>query len=184
MRLDDAFFERPTLDVASGLVGCRLIWGRHRGIITEVEAYIGQADPACHAAKGMTKRTQAMFGPPGRVYVYFIYGMYWCLNIVTEAEGFPAAVLIRALWDEHERRYLKGPGILCREFGITGADYGRDITCEPDIGIEPRVAVLATEYTPRIGIRVGTEHLWRVVATKEAITFLKAQPLRALGDAG
>ncbi|MBI1275362.1 DNA-3-methyladenine glycosylase [bacterium] len=179
MRLDEGFFARPTLDVACELIGCRLIWGAQHGIIVETEAYVGQDDAASHAARGLTNRTRAMFGPPGRVYVYFIYGMYWCLNFVTEAESYPAAVLIRGLWLETEHglktSHLKGPGVLCRELGITGKDYGRDITRERDIAVESTGLHLPIAMTPRIGIRVATDKLWRAVATPEAIRVLKVQ---------
>ena len=100
------FFARPTLQVARDLLGQRLVrliptvgrgaGFRLAGVITETEAYIDQTDLACHARFGRTQRTAVMFGPPGHAYVYFTYGMHWMLNIVTEAEGFPAAVLIRA----------------------------------------------------------------------------------------
>ena len=97
-RLSRSFFNRSTLKVASDLLG-QLLVRKYRGrltkvIITETEAYIGQNDPACHACRGLTPRNRVMFGPAGHAYVYFIYGMYFCLNIVTEAEGFPAAVLL------------------------------------------------------------------------------------------
>ena len=100
-RLDRAFFDRPTLIVARQLLGMRLVrieqGQRLSGLITEAEAYIGESDLGCHAHVGRTPRTQVMYGPPGHAYVYFTYGMHWCLNFVTEQEGFPAAVLIRAI---------------------------------------------------------------------------------------
>ncbi|HEX5647819.1 MAG TPA: DNA-3-methyladenine glycosylase, partial [Nitrospira sp.] len=96
-----AFFNRPTLTVARSLVGKYLVREHGKGTIAgkiiEVEAYIGSNDKACHASKGRTGRTDVMFGPAGVAYVYLIYGMYHCLNVVTEREEFPAAVLIRAV---------------------------------------------------------------------------------------
>lgn len=96
------FYHRPTLVVARELLGCRLV--RHEadgthlsGIITETEAYIGENDLACHARMGKTRRNAPMYGRPGTAYLYFIYGAHWCFNIVTEAEEYPAAVLIRAI---------------------------------------------------------------------------------------
>lgn len=99
--LRSSFFARPTLDVARDLIGMRLVHdtpdGTAAGVIVEVEAYIGEDDPACHAAPGPTPRNQPLYGPPGLAYVYFNYGVHWLVNAVTEAEGWPAAVLIRAL---------------------------------------------------------------------------------------
>src|SRR5688572_13882499 len=99
--LPAAFYARPTLTVARELLGARLVrildGVRLEGLISETEAYVGETDLGCHAKAGRTRRTQVMYGPPGRAYVYFTYGHHWMLNAVTEAEGFPAAVLIRAI---------------------------------------------------------------------------------------
>ena len=95
--LNREFFEQSTQKVAQQLLGAQLTFGKKTGIITETEAYIGQDDPACHAARGLTPRTKIMYGPAGYSYVYLIYGMYYCFNIVTQQTGFPAAVLIRGL---------------------------------------------------------------------------------------
>src|SRR5438874_8136458 len=101
VKLDRSFYNRPTLDVARDLIGKVLVHHRRgvltSGIIVEVEAYIGESDPACHAAPGPTRRNAPLYGPPGHAYVYLNYGMHWLVNVVTEAEGSPAAVLIRAL---------------------------------------------------------------------------------------
>lgn len=136
MKLRRPFYERPTLEVAEDLVGKVLVrqfgTGRASGVIVETEAYIGQEDLACHASRGRTPRTAVMFGPPGRSYVYLIYGFYHCLNAVTEADGFPAAVLIRAieplqgldLMRENRPRARKisdigsGPGKLCQALAV------------------------------------------------------------------
>src|SRR5512143_659622 len=95
------FFAGDTLAVARGLLGARLVrlldGQRLSGIVVECEAYIGQDDTACHASRGRTRRNAVMFGPPGHAYIYFTYGMHWMLNVVTEVEGFPAAVLLRAI---------------------------------------------------------------------------------------
>src|SRR3989337_2378380 len=100
-RPDRAFFSRPTLEVAFDLLGMTLVHLENGeeigGAIVETEAYIGEEDLACHAKAGRTGRTEVMYGPPGRAYVYFTYGNHWMLNVVTERDGFPAAVLIRAL---------------------------------------------------------------------------------------
>ena len=91
------FYERATVEVARGLVSCLLIHHGTAGMIVEVEAYLGLSDLAAHASRGVTDRTRVIFGPPGRAYVYFIYGMHECLNVVAEPEGSPGCVLIRAL---------------------------------------------------------------------------------------
>ena len=97
--LPPAFYARPTLDVARGLIGKVLVHaapeGTAAGIIVEVEAYVGESDPACHAAAGFTRRNAPLYGPPGRAYVYVNYGLHHLVNAVTEVEGAPAAVLIR-----------------------------------------------------------------------------------------
>jgi DNA-3-methyladenine glycosylase len=120
MALKRSFFERDTTAVAQDLLGKFLV--RHVGrktivgMIVETEAYVGPHDLACHAAKGKTERTKVMFEPAGTWYVYLIYGMYHCLNIVTEAEDYPSAVLIRAI--ELPDRIGSGPGKLCRALKI------------------------------------------------------------------
>jgi len=118
--LSHAFFNRPTLTVARSLLGKYLVRKNGEGVIAgkiiEVEAYIGPQDKACHASKGRTARTDVLFGPAGTSYVYLIYGMYHCLNVVTEREEFPAAVLIRAI--EIEGELIDGPGRLCRAMQI------------------------------------------------------------------
>jgi len=147
-RLQRAFFDRPTLQVARDLLGARLVHlenGRRiAGIVVETEAYIGEDDLGCHARAGRTLRTEVMYGPPGHAYVYFTYGMHWLFNCVTEAEGFPAAVLIRAVYpvegldviaarrDGHPfRRWTDGPAKLCQALGIDGRLNGVDL-CAPD----------------------------------------------------
>ena len=101
MRLSRSFYMQPTRQLAQALLGCRLVrrWQGQRlsGLIVETEAYVGETDLACHAHVGRTARNAVMYGKPGLAYVYFTYGMHWLLNVVSEAEGFPAAVLIRAL---------------------------------------------------------------------------------------
>ena len=115
-----AFYARQTVLVARGLLGKYLVRqlpdGIRAGRVVEVEAYVGQQDLACHASKGRTKRTEVLFGSPGRAYVYLIYGMYHCLNVVTERLDFPAAVLIRAI--EDESGLIDGPGRVCRAYEV------------------------------------------------------------------
>ena len=141
-------------------------WGVERrvGRIVETEAYVGQEDLACHASKGRTPRTAVMFGPPGHVYVYFIYGMYHCLNAVTEREGFAAAVLIRAvepLEGIHGRS--DGPGRLCRAMGIDRSLNGADLTegqlviTRGDRGTREAVPADAVASGPRVGVGYAGE---------------------------
>ena len=166
--LDRAFYNRPTLLVARQLLGTRLIrmieGTRVAGIITEAEAYIGQEDLGCHAKAGLTKRTAVMFGQPGHAYVYFTYGMHWMLNVVTEPEGFPAAVLLRAFEPTEgleviaARRQGKdtlGPAKLTQALGVDGRLNGLDL-CDPhsELWIEAGQPVddRAVVTGPRVGL--------------------------------
>jgi DNA-3-methyladenine glycosylase len=160
--LPEAFYARPALTVARELLGAHLVLemeeGRQRrvGRIVETEAYIGEHDLACHAAKGLTPRTEVLSGPPGRAYVYLIYGMHHCFNVVTEAPGVAAAVLVRGVEPVEglppELR-TDGPGRLCRAFGITLAHNRLDLKSsvlyltEGEAVAEARVA-----RGPRIGV--------------------------------
>jgi DNA-3-methyladenine glycosylase len=151
------FFARPCLTVARELVGLHLVHqgegGERAGRIVEVEAYLGEEDQASHARFGPTPRSRIMYGPPGRAYVYLIYGMYDCFNVVTEPRGRAAAVLIRALEPGPEiTARTDGPGRLCRALGITRAHNGAPLTRGrlriADRG-GPMPPVVAT---PRIGV--------------------------------
>ncbi|WP_341808042.1 DNA-3-methyladenine glycosylase [Wolbachia endosymbiont (group E) of Neria commutata] len=162
MILPRDFYKRPTLTVAGELLGKILKFSNFSGIITEVEAYIGIDDPACHAAKGYTNRTSVMFGMPGLSYVYFIYGMYYCLNIVTEEEGYPAAVLIRGLrLVEPLETKLDGPGILCKRLNITTEHNKQDLTINNEFCVYKSDFKPDYICTPRIGINKGQEKFWR-----------------------
>ena len=140
---------------------------RLAGWITEVEAYIGEADLGCHARAGRTPRTQVMYGPPGHAYVYFTYGMHWCLNFVTEAEGFPAAVLIRAIQPcegleiiaarrspQPPARWTDGPGKLCQALGIDRRHNGLDL-CSPESELFVEFGSPIPPENVTIGPRVG-----------------------------
>jgi DNA-3-methyladenine glycosylase len=183
--LPRSFYERPTLTVAEALLGKVLVHrtpkGVSAGMIVETEAYIGEDDPACHAAPGPTRRNAPLYGTPGLAYVYLNYGIHYLVNAVTEAEGHPAAVLIRALdpiegVDLMKRRrgvnggvpqahLCRGPGNLTRALGITLAHNRRDLVSS-ELAIEDRgYAVDAVSWGPRVGIRVGTEHHWRCWVT-------------------
>ncbi len=176
-KLERPFFARPTLEVAQDLLGASITFGHYQGIITETEAYIGQDDPACHAAKGRTKRTNILFGPPGYTYVYLIYGMYHCLNFVTEQEGFPAAVLIRGLWlVTPSPQHLDGPGKLCRHLNMTLEHNKMDIITHKDFYLSSAKARPPYIATPRIGIKVGTDKHWRFVLTPDFLQKVKETP--------
>lgn len=171
MRLKKDYFSQSTLHVAQDLLGKELVFRDYKGLITETEAYIGRDDPACHAARGQTPRTTVMFGPAGVSYVYFIYGMYFCLNIVTETEGFPAAVLIRGLQLIHpESKNLNGPGKLCKHLGITRDHNGLDLTTSDIFYVQDKGLKPGYSATPRIGITVGTDKLWRFLVTEDMAT--------------
>jgi DNA-3-methyladenine glycosylase len=146
-RLPREFFARPTLTVTRDLLGMRLVHLdngiRLSGIITEAEAYAGEEDDGCHARAGRTKRTEVMYHAPGHAYIYFTYGMHWMLCFVTEREGFPAAILIRAVEPvegldviaarrapQPRAKWTNGPGKLTRAFGIDGTLHGMN-TCAP-----------------------------------------------------
>ncbi len=190
MKLRRSFYDRPTLDVATDLLGKVLVHSRRgvrtSGAIVEVEAYIGESDPACHAAPGLTKRNQPLYGRPGHAYVYLNYGIHCLVNIVTEAHGSPAAVLIRALdpidgIDVMRRRraramkgrtrrtgatlavhdLCRGPGNLTMAMGITLAENRVDLLGDRLFVDDRRIQVESIAWGPRIGIRVGADTPWR-----------------------
>jgi DNA-3-methyladenine glycosylase len=183
LKLPRAFFARPTLDVARDLIGKTLYRqtpdGVTAGIIVETEAYVAAIDPSAHGYRGKTPRNAVMFGPPGRAYVYFTYGMHFCLNVVTEEDGVAAAVLLRALEPTvglpllrarrgeriADRDLARGPGRLCAAMALTVADNGLDLQGEalwltetPGFPLDAPIVA-----TPRIGITQAAEWPWRFV---------------------
>jgi DNA-3-methyladenine glycosylase len=167
MLLPQSFYNRPTLTVARELIGARLVrildGVQLVGLITETEAYIGEDDLACHAKAGLTRRTAPMYGPPGHAYVYFTYGHHWMLNTVTEQEGFPAAVLIRAIWPVEGAEVMSarrsgrdtfGPGKLCQALGIDKVLNTIDLT-EPTSGLWIEAGNFIPNSSVTIGPRVG-----------------------------
>jgi DNA-3-methyladenine glycosylase len=162
------FYNRPTLIVARDLIGARLVrildGVKLVGLITETEGYIGETDLGCHAKAGRTPRTQIMYGEAGHAYVYFTYGHHWMLNAVTEKEGFPAAVLIRAIQpikgvelmsERRSGRDTFGPGKLCQAMGIDKAENTVDLTrSSSGLWIEAGVRVSDSLVTksPRVGL--------------------------------
>jgi len=162
MILSRTYFDRPTLAVARSLLGKYLVRengkGTIEGLIVEVEAYVGPHDKACHASKGRTARTDVLFGPPGISYVYLVYGMHHCLNVVTERAEFPAAVLIRAI--EVEGELIDGPGRLCRALSIDRSLNRVDLTRGERLWFENRGARLRRRRIgafPRIGVDYAGE---------------------------
>jgi DNA-3-methyladenine glycosylase len=154
LKLKREFYARPVLQVARECIGKVLVHRTPEGVaagrIVEVEAYRGPLDLAAHSSRGLTKRTAAMYGPPGYAYVYLLYGVSWAMNIVTTADGMPHAVLIRAIEpfkgldlmvhrrgkSADSRQLTNGPGKLTNALAITGADYGRDL-CGSELYLEP-----------------------------------------------
>lgn len=190
-RLPRQFYDRPALTVARELLGTRLVrleaGARTAGIITETEAYIGEDDLGCHASAGLTPRTKIMYGPPGHAYVYFTYGMHWMLNFVAEAEGFPAAVLIRTIMPTEgieriaarrqgrpREQWTDGPAKICRALNISKAQNGADL-CAPDseLFLEEGLKIQDSNVTngPRVGLYSVPEPWksipWRFVARYE-----------------
>jgi DNA-3-methyladenine glycosylase len=171
------YYERGgTIDLARSLLGSHLVTevrgARTSGMIVEVEAYLGKGDPACHAARGKTKRNEVMFRAPGHCYVYLIYGLYHCVNVVSDPEGIGSAVLIRAVEplegiETMQRRrggacardVARGPGRLCKAFGISTSFSGEHFAASPRIWIEPGRSYRCSqiETSGRIGMSVGAE---------------------------
>jgi DNA-3-methyladenine glycosylase len=174
--LPRSFYARNTIEVARDLLGKVLVHGRTAGRIVETEAYPGGDDRASHSSRGVTKRTRVIFGPPGHAYVYFIYGMYECLNLVAEPDGTPGCVLIRALEpvagvDLMRRRrpaakgiedLANGPGKLTLAMSITRSHYGADVTRGRLVVRAPATSeAIKIAETPRIGITHCADRLLR-----------------------
>jgi len=186
MILTRSFYNRHTIDVARDLLGKIIVHGETAGRIVETEAYLGGDDLASHSARGITGRTRVIFGPPGHAYVYFIYGMYECLNLVAEPEGKPGCVLIRSLEPvagieimqrrrptaRRLRDLASGPGRLTLALDITRAQNGADVT-RGDLVVrklrnEPKFEI---QVTPRVGISQCADLLLRyLIAGSEFVS--------------
>jgi DNA-3-methyladenine glycosylase len=191
VRLPRQFYNRPALLVARELIGTRLVrleaGERTAGIIIETEAYIGEEDLGCHASAGLTPRTRVMYGSPGHAYVYFTYGMHWMLNFVVEAEGFPAAVLIRSIYPTEgleriaarregrsHQGWTNGPGKICQALAINRTQNGADL-CIPDAELFVEYGAHIPDSNVTIGPRVGLNSVpepwksvpWRFLASYE-----------------
>jgi DNA-3-methyladenine glycosylase len=157
-KLPRSFYDRDTITVAKELLGkylVRVSRGVERiGRIVEVEAYLGSHDLAAHSARGLTERTRVMFGPPGRAYVYFIYGMHHCMNVVTEREGHASAVLLRALEPvKNVTGRTGGPGLLCRALQIDRRLNAHDLLSDNFfIAAPPKAGPLVIVKRPRVGV--------------------------------
>lgn len=180
-RLPRHFFARDTVTVARELLGQRLVrvlnGQRLAGLITETEAYVGEEDLACHARAGRTPRTQIMYGPPGHAYIYLNYGLHWMLNVVTERNGFPAAVLIRGIRPTHgieqmqhrrggqpDKVLANGPGKLAQALGLNRSFNGADLCARhAQLFIEAASPVVHILSGPRIGIENVLEP-WKSMA--------------------
>lgn len=164
--------SRPSVAVAPDLLGCRLVRAGVTVRLTEVEAYAGESDPASHAFRGRTPRTAVMFGPAGVFYVYFVYGMHWCANLVTGPDGTASAVLLRAgvVEDGLERararrpgqrddRLARGPAALARVLDLRAEAMGETAVLLPRDGVPPITA------GPRVGVAAGADAPWRFHVT-------------------
>ena len=172
--LTKQFYTQPTTEIAKQLLGkllCREINGKlYIGKIVETESYLGEKDLACHSAKGMTKRNEAMFGPAGYAYIYFIYGMYHCFNVVTEKENDPCAVLIRALEPIDIPRHkntkfcvptTNGPAKLCREFKIDKKLNSYDLTLGKKLWIENGDTIKPSQIKKSKRIGIDYAGIWK-----------------------
>jgi len=194
--LPHAFYDRAAVEVARDLLG-KMLWRRTEagltaGIIVETEAYDGANDPASHAWRGQTPRNAVMFGPPGHAYVYFTYGMHYCINAVTGPVGQASAMLLRAIQPTvgldlmRERRgahisdrdLARGPGRLCQALGVTTSDNGTDLAGDALwISETLDIPTLSIAATPRIGITRAAERPWRFVVCNSR--YVSGRPIRS-----
>jgi DNA-3-methyladenine glycosylase len=206
--IERAFYQRPTEEVARGLLGAVLVRALPEGLVavrlTEVEAYLGVDDPACHTFRGRrTERTRTMWGPAGHLYVYFTYGMHYCANVVTRDEGVPEAVLLRAatpvLGEEiilvrrkgrGGRDLVRGPARLCQGLGLDRSADGADLTRGDGVWLASDGLVVPpaeVDALPRVGVTyAGAAASWplRFVVRSEPARRRRLAARRAVGDAG
>ena len=156
MRLRTGFYQRDPLEIAPCILGKTLVRVLDTGQIlripiTEVEVYRGEEDKACHACRGRTTRNAVMYGPGGHIYMYFIYGVHWMLNIVTGESGNPSALLVRGIGD------IRGPGRVTRHLGLDGSFYGEDLCSSTRIWLENAAGIDSFSTGPRVGIHYAGE---------------------------
>jgi DNA-3-methyladenine glycosylase len=192
--LGAAFFARPAREVAPDLLGCTLVAGAAAGVVVEVERY-EQHDAASHSHRGPTPRAAIMFGRAGRLYVYRSYGLHWCANVVCDAEGVGAAVLLRALvptagldvmrsrrGERPDRELCAGPGRLCQALGIDAGHNGLDLTAPgAAVAVLPREAPVDVVRDRRIGITRDTDRPWRYLAAGAAAWWSRPLTTAATG---
>jgi DNA-3-methyladenine glycosylase len=192
-KITRSFYARDTLTVARELIGMLLVHAddgtRRAGRIVETEAYQGPEDLAAHSSRGRTPRTEVMFGPPGHAYVYFIYGFWNCLNVVTQAQGVPHAVLLRALEPvAGTEKRTWGPGLLCRAMHIDRSLNGADL-CGDVLWLERPIA--ANRPPPRIAraVRIGVDYAgkwarrpWRFYDKDSPYVSTVSARVRAIGQ--
>ena len=162
LKLDNNFYNKHVVEVAKNLLGKTMVFGKVKGIITETEAYRGADDEASHAFN-FTPRSSIMFGPPGYSYVYFIYGMYYCLNIVTEERNSPSAVLIRGL--KLPDIHLNGPGKICKYLGITKEHNAINLVTDNNFYFTEGINSVTYTSTARIGIKKAIDKQWRFLTS-------------------
>ena len=185
-KLPRDFYDRDTIVVAQELLGKCLVHVsegiRRIGRIVEVEAYLGPHDLAAHSSKGLTPRTKVMFGPPGHAYVYIIYGMHHCMNVVCGTQGHASAVLLRAgevvegldlarvrRTNIRDRDLARGPARLCSALGVNLSHNGLDLSDSPltlELAADP-APVDRVSYGPRVGLRLAADRPWRFWLTGE-----------------
>jgi DNA-3-methyladenine glycosylase len=191
--LPRSFYARSAVEVSRDLIGKVLVHGPAAGIIVETEAYLGGEDLAAHSARGITPRTRVIFGPPGHAYVYLIYGVYECLNLVAERDGHPGCVLIRALEpvagvdvmkarrgaEGRLHQLANGPGKLTLAMGITRRHNGADVTRGSLVVRRPAsTSEIEIEVTPRIGITQSADLPLRfVMAGNEFVSGRRKRPI-------
>jgi DNA-3-methyladenine glycosylase len=164
VKLRRSFYDRDTVEVARDLLGKNLVHvvaGVERvGRIVETEAYLGPHDLAAHSSRGLTNRTRVMFGPPGHAYVYLIYGMHWCMNVVTEEDGHASAVLLRAVEPvKNIETRTQGPALLCKAMAIDGKLTGHDLLSDDLYIDDPRDGKpIRIVKRPRIGVDYAGHH--------------------------
>ena len=160
--INPSWFRRDTVEVAKDMIGCCIEYQNQSLIVTETEAYRGSDDPASHAYQGKTARNSVMYGDPGIMYVYLVYGIHHCINFVTETQGQPGAVLIRSVYDKRQQSMIDGPGRTAKHMGI---DISHNNNCFTNYMVISKEVELGYASSERIGIKKGIDLPWRFKAS-------------------